>query len=216
MELNSFFSFIIPKENKFFPLIIEVGDKCAEVSEYLVQFMNESDKAKAKEIYLKIKQCEIVGDTLIDNIFNELNDTFITPFDREDIHDLCETLDDVIDYITSSAKRVVLFQPRFVPELTKELAENIRQGCLAIQIAMRELKTISKKPTLALEQCGILHDLEHQADDMYECFVTDLFKEETDSIELIKNKEIMQELEKTTDKAKVVGKILKTIIVKYA
>lgn len=216
MELNSFFSFIIPKENKFFPLIIEVGDKCAEVSEYLVQFMNESDKAKAKEIYLKIKQCEIVGDTLIDNIFNELNDTFITPFDREDIHDLCETLDDVIDYITSSAKRMVLFQPHFVPELTKELAENIRQGCLSIQIAMRELKTISKKPTLALEQCGILHDLEHQADDMYERFVTDLFKEETDSIELIKNKEIMQELEKTTDKAKVVGKILKTIIVKYA
>ena len=87
---------------------------------------------------------------------------------------------------------------------------------MSIQIAMRELKTISKKPVLALEQCGILHDLEHQADDMYERFVTDLFKEETNSIELIKNKEIMQELEKTTDKAKVVGKILKTIIVKYA
>ena len=167
MELNSFFSFIIPKENKFFPLIIEVGDKCAEASEYLVQFMNEPDKAKAKEIYLKIKQCEIVGDTLIDNIFNELNDTFITPFDREDIHDLCETLDDVIDYITSSAKRMVLFQPHFVPELTKELAENktrlfVNSNCNA------RIKQFQRKPALALEQCGILHDLEHRADDMYD------------------------------------------------
>ena len=216
MKLNSVFSFLTPKEHKFFPMIVEVGDKCTEAAGYLVQFFDENDPEARREVYTRIKNCEIDGDRLVDGLYKELNDTFITPFDREDIHDLCESLDDVLDYICSSAKRTVMFKPNHIPKRTKALALNILNGCKAIQVVLGELSTISKNNTKALEQCSRLHDLEHEADDIYEQFVTDLFDEETNSIELIKLKEIMQELEKATDKSKSVGKVVKTIVVKYA
>ena len=81
---------------------------------------------------------------------------------------------------------------------------------------MDELETFRKKPTFLREYCTKLHEIENQADDVYEFFITRLFEEEKDCIELIKIKEIMHELEKTTDAAEHVGKILKNLIVKYA
>ena len=100
---------------------------------------------------------------------------------------------------------------------THGLADNIKQGCEAIKIALDNLNGVSKHPNVALEQCNKLHELEHAADDIYEQFITDVFVEYADdSVELIKLKEIMYELEKATDKAKNVGKAIKSIIVKYA
>ena len=81
---------------------------------------------------------------------------------------------------------------------------------------MDELETFRKKPAALREYCEKLHDIENQADDVYELFVKKLFEEEKDCVELIKIKEIMQELEKTTDTAERVGKILRNLIVKYA
>ena len=81
---------------------------------------------------------------------------------------------------------------------------------------MDELETFRKKPTTLRDYCTKLHDIENQADDVYELFITKLFEEEKDCIELIKIKEIMHELEKTTDAAEHVGKILKNLIVKYS
>ena len=216
MKLNSLLSFLTPKEDKFFPMIIEVGDNCIKAAELLTQFFEEKSPELRRELYPQIKACEIAGDHLVDDLYKELNDTFITPFDREDIHDLCESLDDVLDYICSSAKRTIMFKPNHIPKRTIALAQNIHEGCVAISKALAELPHLSKNNQVALEQCACLHDLEHVADDIYEQFVTDLFEEETNSIELIKLKEIMQELEKATDKSKSVGKVVKTIVVKYA
>lgn len=218
MKFNSLFSFLVPKESKFFPMIIKEGEYCFEAAKLLPEFFNEAtDHEKVKEMYAKIKDIEMKGDRLVEDIYSELNDTFITPFDREDIHDLCENLDDVLDFITSSAKRVMMFQPHHIPKRMYGLADNIMQGCEAISIVLKQLNGVSKHSDVALEQCNKLHDLEHAADDIYEQFITDLFVEYADdSVELIKLKEIMYELEKATDKAKNVGKAVKTIIVKYA
>lgn len=216
MSINSIFSFLLPKENKFFPQIQLMGDELVKASNLFVNLIKEPDKTKWHDTYVQIKASETFGDKIINTIFDELNNTFVSPFDREDIHELCETLDDVMDFINSSSKRVALYQPKLIPTKANRMAEIINEGCLAIQIALAELKTINKKPAVALEQCGKLHDLEHEGDDVYELFVKELFEEEQNSIELIKTKEIMQEMEKTTDKANAVGKILKTIIVKYA
>ena len=145
------------------------------------------------------------GDRLTHLIFDELSTTFITPFDREDIHDLASCMDDVIDGINSSAKRIVIYNPRPISESGKELSRLIH-----------ELETFRKNPKPLREYCSRLHDIENQADDVYELFITKLFEEEKDCIELIKIKEIMHELEKTTDAAEHVGKILKNLIVKYS
>lgn len=218
MKFNDIFSFLVPKESKFFPMIIQEGQYCYEAACLLTELFNYgTDHQKIKEMYGLIKECEMKGDALVENIYKELNDTFITPFDREDIHDLCENLDDVLDFITSSAKRTMMFQPRHIPKRMHGLADNIKQGCDAIKKVLEQLNGVSKHSALALEQCNRLHELEHAADDIYEQFITDVFVEYADdSVELIKLKEIMYELEKATDKAKNVGKAIKTIIVKYA
>lgn len=216
MAINSIFSFLMPKESKFFPLFVEVGEKLVKASDLLVEFIQTKDREKAKAIYLQIKAVETENDRLMDNMFNELNNTFITPFDREDIQALSEKLDDIIDFINSSSKRVVLFNPQEMPAKALEMAKIIQAGCQSLNLILLDLEKIKKNPHFALEQCAKIHDLEHQGDDVYEHYITELFDIERNGIELIKIKEIMQDLERTTDKVDTVGKIIKTIIVKYS
>ena len=118
--------------------------------------------------------------------------------------------------VNSCAKRISIYNPRPISENGKELSRLIQEEAIYICKAMDELETFRKKPTLLREYCSKLHEIENQADDVYEFFITKLFEEEKDCIELIKIKEIMHELEKTTDAAEHVGKILKNLIVKYA
>ena len=216
MNKNSIFSFLLPKENKFFPLINQVGELNYSASISLNKFIKSKHKDQMQDLYFEIKAFEREADDLLNIIYEELNVTFITPFDREDIHELCERLDDTLDNINSASKRVLLFQPKKISDSTFELCKIIGECCLAILTALKELKTINKKPEVALAQCEKLHLLEREADEVYEQYVKHLFEYETDSIELFKMKEIMQELERTTDAANAVGKVIKTIIVKYA
>lgn len=147
---------------------------------------------------------------------DELGTTFITPFDREDIHDLASSIDDVIDGINSCAKRITIYNPRLISESGKELSRMIRQEADYIVKQMDELETFVRSQIPCVGIAPKMHDIENQADDIYELFITKLFEEEKDCIELIKVKEIVHELEKTTDAAEHVGKILRSLIVKYA
>ena len=121
------------------------------------------------------------GDRLTHLIFDELSTTFITPFDREDIHDLASCMDDVIDGINSSAKRIVIYNPRPISESGKELSRLIHEEAINIGKAMDELETFRKNPKPLREYCSRLHDIENQADDVYELFITKLFEEEKDA-----------------------------------
>ena len=213
---NSFFSRFTPKEPKFFPLLKQLSEILSASSSILVESLRHDSPTERANYYKLIKDKEREGDKLTHLIFDELGTTFITPFDREDIHDLASSIDDVIDGINSSAKRINIYNPRPISDSGKELSLLIQQEAHYISKAMDELETFRKKPTTLRDYCTKLHDIENQADDVYELFITKLFEEEKDSIELIKIKEIMHELEKTTDAAEHVGKILRNLIVKYA
>lgn len=213
---NSFFSRFTPKEPKFFPLLKQLSEVLSSASDLLVESLQHDLPAERADYYKRIKEVERAGDKLTHLIQNELSTTFITPFDREDIHDLASCMDDVIDGINSCAKRINIYNPRPISESGKELSRLIQQEAIYICKAMDELEIFRKNPTRLREYCTKLHDIENQADDVYEFFITKLFEEEKDCIELIKIKEIMHELEKTTDSAEHVGKILKSLIVKYA
>ena len=213
---NSFFSRFTPKEPKFFPLLKQLSEVLCEASVVLTESLQHDSPTERADYYKKIKELEREGDKLTHRIFDELGTTFITPFDREDIDDLASCMDDVIDGINSCAKRISIYNPRPISENGKELSRLIQEEATYICKAMDELEIFRKKPTLLREYCSRLHEIENQADDVYEFFITRLFEEEKDCIELIKIKEIMHELEKTTDAAEHVGKILKNLIVKYA
>ena len=213
---NSFFSKFTPKEPKFFPLLKQLSDILVSASAILSESLKHSSVEERTEAYKKIKDLEREGDTLTHHIFDELGTTFITPFDREDIHNLASSIDDVLDGMNSSAKRIAIYNPRPISQSGQTLCSIIEQGAKLIDESMGELEKFRKNPAKLREICSKLHDLENQGDDIYEHFIIKLFEEEKDSIEIIKIKEIMQELEKTTDYAEQVGKELKNLIVKYA
>jgi len=213
---NSFFSKFTPKEPKFFPILKDMADVLLVASDLIIECVQNNDHEKAIEYYKKIKEQERKGDALSARVFEELNSTFITPFDREDIHHLADKLDDVTDYINSSAKRIVLYNPKQLPTSAFEIAKLIKEGAISIGKAVDQLDVLKKNSKKIKEYCQELKITENKADDVYENFLIDLFENQKDAIEVIKLKEIMSELEKATDAAEHVGKIIKTIIVKYA
>lgn len=214
--LNSIFSVFLPKEDKFFPMFRRLGEATVEAADLFTQLISETERTKQEELYLPIKAIETECDNIVINIFNELNDAFVAPFDREDIHELTGAIDDVVDLITSTSKRILLYKPKNIPTKALHMAEIILEGAKCERIGLNELQTMSKHPEVTLEQCQKLHDLEHEGDDVYESFLQELFESETDAIELIKMKDLMQGMESATDKANSVGKTLKTILIKYA
>lgn len=110
----------------------------------------------------------------------------------------------------------MLYRPKAMPESAEKLAGLVRESALCLDEAIGELDILKKSPQKIMEYSNKLAELEHKADDVYEHFLIDLFENEKDAIEVIKLKDILHELEKATDAAETVGKIIKTIIVKYA
>ena len=213
---NSFLSRFAPKEPKFFPMFTQMAEVVVVASDLLIECIKCNNEEERVSHYKKIKEQERIGDQINRTIFEELSKSFITPFDREDIHNLTSTIDNVIDRINSSAKKIAIYNPRPICQKGIELGELINKDALLIKKAMEDLELIRRNPKKLIGYYTQLHDIENLADDVYESFIINLFKNETDSIELVKIKEIMNELEKTTDEAEQVGKAIKTIIIKYA
>jgi predicted phosphate transport protein (TIGR00153 family) len=213
---NSFFSRFTPTEVKFFPILREMSDVIVVAANLITECVQTKTHEGALECFRKIKEQERKGDSLQNKIFDELNKTFITPFDREDINNLASKLDDVTDLINSCAKRITLYKPKQMPESAVRLATLVKESAIVLTKAVEELDVLKKNITSITEHCNRLADIEHNADDVYEHFLIDLFENEKDAIEIIKLKDILHELERATDAAESVGKIIKTIIVKYA
>jgi len=214
---NSLFDKLKPKENKFFLLLHETGEIIVTVSDLLVECL---ETAKGHEdfmaYYKRIKDLEHEADLVQNRIFDELNSTFITPFDREDINHLSATMDDIVDLINGCVKRIMLYNPKQIPESAIALA-HIMQECAALIIqAVDELDSFKKRPEKIKEYCALLNAAEKKADDVYESFLIKLFENEKDAIEVIKLRDILHELERATDVAKTVGKIIKTVVIKYS
>lgn len=213
---NNFFSKLTPKEPKFFPLLSGLSDVISEITEVMIEFLSNYKSETAESYYKRVKEVERKGDKLINQIFDELNVSFITPFDREDINDLSETLDDVNDYIDSAAKRIYLYKPKYIPQAAIDLGETLVESAVLIDKSVSELSVLSNSMKDIKGYCDQMHTIENRADDIYEHFLMDLFQNEKDPIEIIKLNEILAELENATDAAERVGKIIKKILVKYA
>ena len=216
MNINSIFSVFAPQDVKFIPLLKETAEIADKAAELLQQLFASSNKEQIIELSKSIKIEETNGDKATLKVFRLLNETFITPFDREDITLLTDGLDDVIDTINRVAQKVVLFSPETLPPATLELTDIIRKGSNEIKLAVDELMNLKKSNARIKAHTKQIKLLEEEADKIYEKGTSSLFKSDIRTLELIKLKEIIQELEKTANRINAVGKILKTMIVKYA
>jgi predicted phosphate transport protein (TIGR00153 family) len=216
MKLNSILSVFAPNESKFFPLLEESAAICARSGALMAELFSTPEREKIPELYKAIKAEESKGDKITSIIFTELNNTFITPFDREDISELTDVIDDAVDAMNRAAHKVVLFQPETLPESTRLLAEILQKGTAEINSAVRELSNLKKNDKDIRRHIKEIKRLEEEADVVYEKGTTDLFRSDIKAVELIKLKEIIQELEKSANRINNVGKCLKTVIVKYS
>lgn len=212
---NNLFDKFKPKESKFFPLLREMGQVIIAASDITIEATRATNHDEVVELYKKVKEQEHRGDAIQNKIFAELNDTFITPFDREDIDQLTSTLDNVIDLVNSCVKRTMLYNPKSMPESANVLANYVKQSGLYIEEAMVLLSNLKSNSDKLKDLCKKLNAIEGKADDVYEHYLIDLFENETNAIEIIKLKEILHELERATDAAEMVGKIIRSIIIKY-
>ncbi|MCL1942883.1 MAG: DUF47 family protein [Candidatus Azobacteroides sp.] len=216
MKLNTLLSIFTPKDVKFFPLLRETASILVQSSDLLYELFSCTDVSRRDELCKLIKAEELKGDKVTGYILKAMNETFVTPFDREDINALADEMDDVIDGINRAAQKVLLYSPENMPECTLHLSEIIRKGASEIQSAVIELPNIKKNDKHFRQHYREIKHLEEEADVLYEVGIMNLFKEEKNTIELIKLKEIIQELEKAANKINNTGKVFKTIFVKYA
>jgi predicted phosphate transport protein (TIGR00153 family) len=215
MSLNAIFQYFVPKDKKFFPLFEMASANLINISDALLEAVNTNDIEHRNELIKKIEVLEHKGDELTHQIFLELSKNFITPFDREDIHALATAIDDVADYVHGSANRMLLYNVKHVNEAVRKLAELINQGCRDIDKAIKELKDL-KNIRNVTDSCVRINSMENQADYVFDMAVADLFKNETDAIELFKMKELLAAMETATDKCEDAANVMESIIVKHA
>lgn len=215
MSLTKLFQILVPKDKKFFPLFEQDAENLVKAAVLLNKLFLVNDPSETELIIKKIKEHEKIGDDFTHKIFDELNRTFITPFDREDIYLLNSSLDDVLDYINSCAKKIQLYKPKTMLPHYLELSELILQGAREIRVGLSELKNI-KNPQKIKQSCVRINEIENQADDIYHQAITDLYENEKDAIELIKKMDILAALEEATDKEEDISDVIKSIIIKMA
>jgi predicted phosphate transport protein (TIGR00153 family) len=208
-------SFLIPQEKKFFELFERASVNLLDTSKALVELVNASSADRRKELFREIERLEHVGDAITHETFNELSSNFITPFDREDIHDMVSSLDDVVDFIHGSAKRIESYKLTSIPPSLCKLADLILQGAQELHVAVSNLKDI-KKPAAIREACVKINSIENHADDIFDMAIAKLFEEEKDAIQLIKMKEILSALETATDKCEDAANAISSMVVKYS
>ena len=215
MSLNSIFQYFIPKDKKFFPLFEQAGSNLIEMSLLLKEAVNASDSEKRKEIVRKIEDLEHKGDNITHQIHLELGKNFITPFDREDIHALASSLDDVADFINGASNKMDLYKVQKATEPMIEMADLIVEATDHVAKAIFELKDLKNIRNIT-DACVRINSVENKADYIFDRAVADLFEFETDAISLIKHKKVLSAMEDATDKCEDVANVLESILVKNA
>ncbi len=212
---NSFVKLFMPKDRVFYSLFEDVAANLVEMAQVLNELVNTNDLSVRKDKVHLIERLEHKNDDYTHRIFVELGQNFITPFDREDIHYLAATLDDVADYIHGSAKRIDLYKVYELNDSIRKLVELIGLGVAELHKAIPELRDMKNMRNIT-DACVKINSLENHADDIYDMAIAALFDTETNAAELIKMREIYQALEIATDKCEDCANVIETIIIKYA
>lgn len=215
MSLNSIFQYFIPKDKNFFPLFEQASNNLIHMAELLNKAVNTKNADDRLELFKEIENLEHVGDDITHQIYLELSKNFITPFDREDIHQLATAIDDVADYIHGSANRMNLYNVDHITEPIQRLAELILQAVIDLDKAIKELKNLKNKRAIA-DSCVRINSIENQADYVFDKAVAELFDFEKDAVQLIKYKEVLAALETATDMCEDAANVLESILVKHA
>jgi predicted phosphate transport protein (TIGR00153 family) len=215
MPLNSILKFFLPKDKVFFQLFESVAETVTQMAVKLKEVVNEKDFEKRASLIKDIEDLEHVNDDYTHRIFTELGRNFITPFDREDIHYLATSLDDICDYIYASAKKINFYKVNPDDSGFQKMADLILSSCNEVQKAVVELRDMKNLRKIT-DAMVLVNSIENQADDVFDMSIEKLFENEPDAKEVIKKREIYQVMEIVTDKCEDAANVIESIIIKYA
>jgi predicted phosphate transport protein (TIGR00153 family) len=201
---------ILPRETTFFDLFVQQAENVHQAGIALVQGLENFQDPIANAD--RIEKFEHIGDTITHSIITRLNQTFITPFDREDIHELASKIDDVIDLMDAVATRLVTYRVQSIRAGVAELAATVRDSTAEMVAAVR----LIEKQDHILDHCIEINRLENVADRQSRALIGTLFDQEKDPVQIIKWKEIIETLEYATDKCEDVANVIETVTLKNA
>ena len=202
---------LLPREEEFFDLFVEVARRSHQAAGHLVGLFSDTDKALYHAE--QIKRLEHECDQITHEVVNRLDRTFITPIDREDIYKLAGDLDDVIDVIDGVARRTQIFHVGKAPEGVKRLSAVIEK---AVGALVEGVELLRKRDGGVMAASKNAKQLEEEADAIYHEMLGKLFETETNAIELIKWKEIYDNLERCVDQTEDVANVLESISIKHS
>jgi uncharacterized protein len=200
---------LIPKEEKFFADFISLADRIVSAATLLERML--SSEPPNWDVALQIRQIEQECDSVTHQIIQRLNRTFVTPIDREDIHQLAKSLDDVMDAIDAAATVVRRYRISSLRYGARELASLVWQSAMQLRVAVEALEKRKEVSERAVE----VNRLENAADDVYDEAVGRLFEEEKNAITVMKWKEMFDLLEQATDRCEDVANTLEGVVVKH-
>jgi len=202
-----------PKEDKFFELFRATAEIACEASLKLVDYMSDGEFSEEKN--MEIKDIEHKGDKMQHEILKQLNKSFITPFDREDIYAIAKGLDDIIDHIEYTASRFIMLNIDKPTEEARELGDLIAQSCVEVKNVMEEMKSMKSSKELAAKIIEV-NRLEEVGDKLSRKAIKDLFRSDKPVLEIIKWREIYEALENTMDACEDVANAVEGVVMKNA
>ena len=203
----------IPREQKFFDLLEESTHNMVKTAQVLKEMVDTwEDVIKNVD---EIDDLEHEGDTITHQIMAQLNRTFVTPFDREDITMLAHSLDDVTDFIHAAADAMLLYKVDRPTQRAKELADIIVQAAVEVEKAMPQLRHRAELKKM-LPRCVEINRLENVADDVFHSAQAELFDDTADMAQVIKWREIYEHMESATDRCEDVADVLEGVALKHA
>ncbi len=214
MSLNSFFQFFVPKETKFYPLYQQQAAYIDKAATLLRQMLVETDLDQLEALRKHIKSCETEGDQVLRDFYSQLFATVLTPFDRDDVHELAEMMDTFLDRIDDSANIILTRRFLAVDEDLTTMADNIMFAAENLSTIIADMPNMLDNRKEINRLCQEIKTLENESDVLYGSYISKLFNNGYTLTEIIKRKDLVQVLENTTNSVKYISDKIRSIISK--
>src|ERR687886_1371058 len=203
---------LLPRDTSFFDLFDQLSGKVLDAARALQDMLEKWDNLEVR--MRQLKDLEHECDALTHRTFDKLNMTFITPLEREDIHELASRLDDIVDHIDSTASRLLIYAVKKPTDEAKLLAQVLTRTCVEVQRAVSGLRNL-KDPAQLSRTSVEINRLENESDDILRLALKRLFERHDDVLEVIKLKEIYEKLESAVDRCEDVANVIQAVVLRH-
>lgn len=215
MSMNALMRWLKPREMVFFDLLESATGNAYQAAQLFDREVRTGDPIRFAELRRQMKDHEHAGDDLTHEIVDRLNQTFVTPIEREDILHLAHAIDDVVDCLHAVCERLILYRISAVKPAITEMSSLLVEGAGELLHLVRSLRSMSNRKEIR-DRIRRVHALENKADSIYHAALAELFEDPKDPIQLIKWKEILEQVEAATDKIELVAKVVGSTVMKNA